>query len=129
MKIPLMPNKPQRPPLELSSIKLYSTGSRGKVFTDRFYKSMNHNFGVQVTILNNTNTIQSAKIHGCVYNSGDSQIIEWKANKKLNAKSESSFDLYVKEENFEKLKNGKYKIKFWINDKKVMQKFFEVTYK
>lgn len=31
------------------SIKLYSTGIK-KVFTDYIYKSMNRNFGVEITI-------------------------------------------------------------------------------
>ena len=36
MKIPLNPSS--RPPLELSKIRLYSTGARGKVYTNHFYK-------------------------------------------------------------------------------------------
>lgn len=57
MQIPLNQSQPSRPPLELVSIKLYSTGLK-KVFTNHFYKSMNHNFGVEILVKNNTNQIQ-----------------------------------------------------------------------
>ena len=54
MQIPLnVPSQPKRPPLELCKISLYSTGARGKVFTNHFYKALNHNFGVEMVIRNN----------------------------------------------------------------------------
>lgn len=68
MQIPLnVPLQPKRPPLELCKISLYSTGARGKVFTNHFYKALNHNFGVEMVIRNNTSVVQSVKIGGCIY--------------------------------------------------------------
>jgi len=129
MQIPLStPQQPKRPPLELLSIKLYSTGLK-KVFTNHFYKSMNHNFGVEITIRNNTSQLQNMKIGGCIYDDKGTTIIRWNANKKINPHSSIPYDFYVKEESFSRMKEGKYKIQFWINDKKVQKEYFAVTYK
>lgn len=129
MKIPLnTPQQPKRPPLELLSIKLYSTGLK-KVFTNHFYKSMNHNFGVEITIRNNTSKLQDMKIGGCIYDVNKKKIVNWIDNKKINPHSLSSYNFYVKEQTFLKMGDGKYKIIFWINDKKVKEDSFAITYK
>lgn len=128
MQIPLNSSQPKRPPLELCSIKLYSTGLR-KIFTNHFYKSMNHNFGVEITIRNNTNQSQSMRIGGCVYDDKGMVIVRWNSTKNINAISSNSYDFYAKEQTFSKMKEGKYKIQFWINDKKVQKEYFTVTYK
>lgn len=85
MQIPLSTSQqPKRPPLELLSIKLYSTGIK-KVFTDHFYKSMNRNFGVEITIRNNTSKMQEMKIGGCIggciYDSNKNKAANWIGNK------------------------------------------------
>lgn len=128
MQIPLNPSQSKRPPLELCSIKLYSTGLK-KVFTNHFYKSMNHNFGVEITIRNNTSQLQNVKIGGCVYNDNGKTVIRWNGNKRVNPNSSVSYDFYVKEQSFSQMKEGKYKIQFWINDKKVQKEYFIITYK
>ena len=46
----------------LEAIQLYSTGIKGKVYTTTFYKSINHNFGVEVTIKNSTNRPQPVQV-------------------------------------------------------------------
>lgn len=38
-------------------------------------------------------------------------------------------DFYVREESLSQLKEGKYKIQFWINNEKVQKDFFTITYK
>ena len=113
-----IPTNPKKAPLEMKSIKLYSTGLK-KVFTNHFYKSMNHNFGIEITIRNNTNRMQEMKIGGCVYDS----------NKKINPNSNACYDYYVKEHTFNTMKPGKYIVIFWINDKKVKEASFNITYK
>lgn len=129
MQIPLNTSQtPKRPPLELLSIKLYSTGIK-KVFTDHFYKSMNHNFGVEITIRNNTSKLQEMKIGGCIYDSNKNKAVNWIGNKKINSHSTTSYDFYVTEDRFSKLCAGKYTIIFWINDKKVKESKFTITYK
>lgn len=115
--------------IRLKSIRLYSTGSKGKVYTNHFYKSMNHNFGVEIQIRNNTSRSQSVKIGGCVYNSNNQPEVRWLGTKVIKSTSSTSYDFYVRENTFSKMKEGKYKIQFWINDKKVQREFFVVTYK
>ena len=94
-----------------------------------FYKSMNHNFGVEIQIRNNTSRSQSVKIGGCVYNSNNQPEVRWLGTKVIKSTSSTSYDFYVRENTFSKMKEGKYKIQFWINDKKVQREFFVVTYK
>lgn len=64
MKIPV---RDHRPALELKYIKLYSTGRKGKRFTDHFYKTRNHNFEVEILIQNNTANQQNVKVGGSVF--------------------------------------------------------------
>lgn len=128
MQIPLTPQQPKYSPLELISIKLYSTGIK-KVFTDHFYKSMNHNFGVEITIRNNTSKIQKMKIGGCIYDNNKNKVINWIGNKKINPYSTTEYNFYVTEDSFSKLKTGKYTVIFWINDKRVKESKFTITYK
>lgn len=129
MQIPLNQSRPKRPPLELVSIKLYSTGLK-KVFTNHFYKSMNHNFGVEMIIRNNTTKLQIVKIGGCINDDKGNLIIKWNpTNKKVVPNSSCKQDFYVKESGFSKMKDGKYIIQFWINDKKVQNEHFTITYK
>ena len=124
-----VPPQPKRPPLELCKISLYSTGARGKVFTNHFYKALNHNFGVEMVIRNNTSTSQTVKIGGCVYDFQGNTVVKWGTTKQLGAHSSSTQDFYVREETFSELKEGKYKIQFWINNKKVQKDFFTITFK
>ena len=128
--IPPRPSKPHsRPPLDLQSIRLYSTGSRGKVFTDHFYRAMNHNFGVEIKIKNNTNRVQDVKIAGYVYDSVGNTVVGWKTIfKKIQPNSLLSHDSYVNEHDFSCMKDGEYKVQFWVNDVKI-KKFFKMTYK
>lgn len=129
MQIPLStPQQPKRPPLELLDIKLYSTGIK-KVFTDHFYKSMNRNFGIEITIRNNTSKLQEMKIGGCIYDGNKNKAVNWIGNKKINPHSTTSYDFYVSEDRFSKLSAGKYTVIFWINDKKVKESTFIITYK
>ncbi len=130
MQIPLsIPSQPKRPPLELCKIRLYSTGVRGKVFTNHFYKAMNHNFGVEMVVQNNTSTSQTIKVGGCVYDMQGNTVAKWGTTKQIGAHSSITQDFYVLEKTFSELKEGKYKIQFWINDKKVQKDFFTITYK
>jgi len=130
MQIPLSkPQQPNRPPLELLNIKLYSTGLK-KVFTNHFYKSMNHNFGVEILVRNNTNQIQTIHVGGCIYNSNGKTIVKWRnVNIEIPSHGSKKYDFFVKEDGFSKMKEGKYKVQFWINDKKVQKEYFTITYK
>lgn len=129
MQIPLSPSQPKRPPLELCSIKLYSTGLK-KVFTNHFYKSMNHNFGVEILVKNNTSQVQTIRVGGCIYDDKGNTLTKWKnANIQIPPHGSKTWDFYVRETTFSKMKDGKYKIQFWINDKKVQKEYFTVTYK
>lgn len=123
-----IPQQPKHPPLELLSIKLYSTGIK-KVFTNHFYKSMNRNFGVEIIIKNNTSKLQEMKIGGCVYDNNKNKVVNWIGNKKITPHTTTPYDFYVTEDRFSKLNIGKYTIIFWINDKKVKECSFIITQK
>lgn len=113
---------------EIQSIRLYSTGKKGKVYTDKFYKQLNHNFGIEILLKNNTNVQQNVKVGWCIYKDG-SEIMKGTFNKKINANSTATNDFYVKEESFKRLKSGKYKSQFWVNDKRVQKVYFYILNK
>lgn len=114
--------------IESINIQLYSTGKKGKVYTNKFYKTMNHNFGVEITLKNNTCSLQNVKIGWCIYKNG-TEIIKGNFNKKVNANSSLTTDFYVKEHAFNNLKVGKYKSQFWVNNQKVQKVYFTVSNK
>jgi len=124
MKIPVQSRKPA---LELISIRLYSTGNSGKRFTDHFYKARNHNFGVEIYIQNNTSYQQNVKIGGCVFDNSDSIVVRWNTVIFLNPHEGRKHDFYIRHDSFTKLHVGVYHIRFWINDKKMPIKYFEIT--
>ena len=113
----------------LQSIRLYSTGAKGKVFTDRFYKSVNHNFGIEVVLKNTSSQFQAVKLGHCIYDEKGNTMIKGNFHPKIAPNSTLTEDIYVKADTFARLKNGKYKSQFWINDKKVQKVFFTVTNK
>lgn len=129
MQIPLKQTKPKRPSLELRSIKLYSTGKQ-KVFTNHFYKSMNHNFGVEILVRNNTSKFQTIHVGGRIYNSSGKEIIKWNnVNIIIHPHNFKKYDFFVKENDFARMSEGMYKVQFWINDKKVQKEYFSISYK
>lgn len=115
-------------PLSIS-VNLYAIGSNGKIFTNHFYRSKNHNFGVEVQIQNSTSYVYSFNIAGCVYDSNGVEIFRWKRTTKevipssLPAKS----DFWVDRNKFLAMRNGKYKVQLWINDIKVVKVFFTIS--
>lgn len=123
-----IPTSPQKPPLEMKSIKLYSTGLKN-VYTNHFYKSMNKNFGVEIKVVNNTSISQKLKIGGCIYNSNKKQITHWITTKHIQPHKLMPYCFYVKDNEFDKMDCGKYTVIFWINDKKVKETSFTITYK
>ena len=91
---------------------------------------MNHNFGVEILVKNNTNQIQTIHVGGCIYNNDGKTIVKWgNVNIQISPHGSKTYDFFVKEDGFSKMKDGKYKIQFWINDKKVQKEYFTITYK
>ncbi len=136
---PTKQNPPKRPPnnqtisqskrnVELTSIHLYSTGTKGKVYTSEFYKSMNHNFGIEITLKNNTSIMQNVKVGWCIYKNGQ-EIINGAFNKKVNPNNSLTTDFYVKKQAFNSLKTGKYKSQFWVNNQRVQKVYFTISNK
>lgn len=132
---PTTKNKPRntsissiRKNIKLTNIRLYSTGKKGKVYTTKFYKAINHNFGVEITLKNNTNLLQNVKVGWCIYKNGN-EIIKGTFSKKVNANSSLTNDFYVKEQAFSNLKVGKYKSQFWVNDQRVQKVYFTISNK
>lgn len=89
---------------------------------------MNHNFGVEIVLKNNTSSTQYVKVGWCVYKDGN-EIVKGTYNKKIKPNSTITTDFYVKARVFNKLKIGEYKSQFWVNDVKVQKVFFNILYK
>lgn len=114
--------------IELTKISLYSTGKKGKVYTTKFYKSMNHNFGVEINLKNNTFSTQYVKVGWCIYKDG-AEVVKGNFKKKINPNATLTTDFYVKAKTFKNLRVGEYKSQFWVNDVKVQKVFFTILYK
>lgn len=118
----------KRASLELSYIQLYSIGFK-KVYTNHFYTSMNKNFGIEMRIRNNTNTMKIVKVGGCVRDDKGNPVHNFNPrNIEINPRTSREYSLFVKEHEF-KVMNGNYVFQVWLNDKPVKQENFTVTYK
>lgn len=115
--------------LKLTSIRLYSTGAKGKVYTNIFHKELNHNFGIELIIKNGTNQLQRVKIGWCIYDNNGKTLLQGTFHEKIAAHTSFQKDFYVDENIFRKLHIGKYKSQFWLNDKKVQKEYFKIKYK
>ena len=118
---------PQIEPVRLEKIRLYCTGVKGKVYTNTFRKSINHNFGIEVIIKNNTSQAQTVKLGHCIYDeSGNNTMFKGTFHPKIKPNCTLTENIYVDAKAFAKMKKGKYKSQFWLNDKKVQKVFFNV---
>lgn len=118
------------PPVVLQTIRMYCTGAKGKVYTTTFRKAINHNFGIEVVIKNNTSQIQTVKLGHCIYDeSGSNTVFKGTFHPKINPNSILKENIYVDAKAFNKMKAGKYKSQFWINDNKVQKVYFNVSNK
>ncbi len=115
--------------VSLQSIRLYSTGSKGKVYTDRFYKSINHNFGIEVVLKNMSNKTQTIHLGHCIYDENGNVVFKGNFSPEIKPHSTLKHQIFVNAQAFSKMKSGKYKSQFWINDVKVQKAFFTVAYK
>ena len=115
--------------VSLQSIRLYSTGSKGKVYTDKFYKSINHNFGIEVVLKNTSSNTQTIHLGHCIYDESGNVVFKGNFSPKINPHSTLTHNIFVDAKAFAKMKSGKYKSQFWINDKKAQKAFFKVAYK
>lgn len=115
--------------VELRSIRLYSTGAKGKVYTNKFYKSINHNFGIEVVLENQTSQLQQVQLGHCIYDSNGKTILKGNFRPKIKPHCVFTQDIYVDANTFAKMKNGTYKSQFWLNNTKVQKVYFTVTNK
>lgn len=130
MEVPLNgSSRVSRSPLELCKMKLYSTGVKGKVYTDHFYKLLNHNFGIEIAVRNNTRKTESAKVTGCLYDITGNTILKWHKNMDIMANHTLGCDFYVENKSFSQMKEGEYKIKFWINNTEIPKQYFYISNK
>ncbi len=112
--------------VSLQNIRFYSTSSKGKVYTTKFYKSINRNFGIEV-ILNNTSCkAQVVHLGHCIYDDSGKVVFKGNFMPKINPHSTVKQNIFVKPNDFAQMKSGKYKSQFWMNDKKVQKVFFTV---
>lgn len=114
--------------VDLVNIRLYSTGLKGKVYTNVFYKMINHNFGIEITLKNYSSVSKKVKIGWCVYK-GDEEVVKGTFYKKVNANSSLTSDFYVKKNFFDNLNCGKYTSVFWLNNQRVQKTYFTIQNK
>ena len=113
--------------VSLEKIRLYCTGAKGKIYTTTFRKSLNHNFGIEIVIKNNTSQIQKVKLGHCIYDeSGNNTMFKGTFYPKIKPYSILTENIFVDAKAFAKMKRGKYKSQFWLNDNKVQKVFFTV---
>lgn len=115
--------------VDLRSIRLYSTGAKGKVYTNKFYKSINHNFGIEVVLENRTSQYQQVQLGHCIYDSNGKTVLKGNFRPKIKPHCICTQDIYVDANTFAKMKTGTYKSQFWLNDTKVQKVHFTVTNK
>ena len=116
--------------ITLKKIRLYCTGAKGKVFTTEIPKLLTHNIGIEVVIKNNTSQIQNVKLGCCIYDeSGNNTVFNRTFWPKVKPYTKLTENIFVDATAFSKMKKGKYKSQFWINDKKVKKIFFTVKEK
>lgn len=116
-------------PISIQSIRLYSTSKKGKIYTTKFYKSINHNFGIEVILKNNSSQTQKVRLGHCIYDQSGKTIFKGNFNPTIKQHSTLKQSIFVDAKAFSRMKNGKYKSQFWINDKRVQKVYFTVTYK
>lgn len=118
----------KEPPLSIG-INLYATSSKGKIYTQHFYRSKNHDFGVEVRIHNSTSCVYSFNIAGCIYDSNGVEIYRWTRTTKKVSPSDSPVenDFWVDRDKFLAMRDGEYKMQLWINDIKVVRTLFWVS--
>lgn len=115
--------------IELGKIRLYSTGSMGKVYSTDFHKEISHKFGIEVTLNNNSNTVQNVKVKWCIYDAIGTTIATQKFDMKVNEHSHLKKEFNLKDSVFNKLREGNYKSKVWINDKNNKETNFRIMNK
>lgn len=123
-------NQNRIPYIEISSVKLYSNGIN-KVYTKHFYKSMNYNFGIDLSLKNNFSQNLKAKIYIYVHNSINeyNSIANWEEEKMINENDSITCNYEVSNRIFSEMQVGKYIIRFCINGKIVKKESFTVSYK
>ena len=124
-----MPQKSSQSQIRVKSVRLYSTGVTGKIYTDRFYKSINHNFGIEVVIANGSPNSQTVNLSHCIYDEKGSTVASGNFHPRINAHTQYPQYIYVKPQMFDSMEIGKYKSQFWLNDKRVQKAFFTIANK
>lgn len=117
------------PPIKLEKLELYSAGVNGKVSTNTFYKDITRNFGVKVTLANNTYTLQQVRFNWRIYNNVDNIVVQKTFQKTISKQSQLMADFHVSRDEFSKFAIGKYKSQLWINGVRIQNTYFQVLRK
>lgn len=95
--------------VSLQSIRLYSKGLKRKVYTDKFYKSTNYNFGIEVILRNISSNTQTIHLGHCIYDESGNVVFKGNFSPKINPHSTLMHTIFVNAKDFAKMKSGKYK--------------------
>ncbi len=123
------PTLGQKTDIIIQNVRLYATGAKGKVYTNKFYKSINHNFGVELMLYNNTSKSQIINIGHCIYNKNGETVFKGNFHPKVNPKTQFIQDIFIPASKFINMKNGTYRSQVWVNDKMVQKNNFTIVTK
>ena len=77
---------------------------------------------------NNTSYSKKVNIGWCIYDAKGNTVFKRNFNKDMKPYSSLNTDLYVSENDFKRFKPGKYNSQIWVDNAKLPNKQFTVTY-
>lgn len=120
----------KKPNIVIQNVRLYCTGTKGRVYTDEFHKAINSDFGLEAKIQNNTSQKQNVKVGHCIYNKkGNNKIFTKTIHVNVNPNSTYTLNIRVLHKDFVNIKPGEYKSQLWVNDKKIEGMSFSIRNK
>lgn len=91
---------------------------------------MSSDFGIEVTVRNNTSNAQLVTMGGCVRNGMGNCVWTWrKITQEIWPNSSYKKSFWLPKQKLNALTSGWYRLEFWVNDQKVHSKTFTVQEK
>lgn len=111
--------------IKLLNTRLYAVGIKGRVYTKEFRKLIIHNFGIEISLINNSNVLQNVNIKWCICSNG-AEIENRTCHKRINAHQRVDKEFYVEKQVFKQLRSGQYDSKLLINNRIVKKECFTI---
>lgn len=126
------PATPPRPAtiadVKLIRARLYTVGAKGRVYTDKFYRSLNNSFGIEYVLKNLSGRRQRVHMGLRIYDEGGNAKFRHDEDISLDPyETKGPNDLFVSRSDFAKIMDGSYKAQLWLDDKRVYKEWFKVV--